>query len=214
MLGSLVTPVRALSFCFFVALLALPAQERQTTRQEAPPQQPRSADEEALKKAVGAAVDPKSYIIGPEDILSIRVWREPDLSGPVGVRPDGKISLPLVGEIQAGGLTPDQLAEKLKQAFSKDLTNPEVMVQVATVNSKKYFITGEVNRPGSYPLVLPTTILEAIAIAGGFRDWAVKKGILILRGPKRYRFNYNEVVKGKNLTQNVLLENGDHIIVP
>ena len=214
MLGSLVTPVRALSFCFFVAFLAFPAQERQTTRQDAPPQQPRSADEEALKKAVGAAVDPKSYIIGPEDILSIRVWREPDLSGPVGVRPDGKISLPLVGEIQAGGLTPDQLAEKLKQAFSKDLTNPEVMVQVATVNSKKYFITGEVNRPGSYPLVLPTTILEAIAIAGGFRDWAVKKSILILRGPKRYRFNYTEVVKGKNLTQNVLLENGDHIIVP
>ena len=94
-----------------------------------------------------------------------------------------------MGEIQAGGLTPDQLAEKLKQAFSKDLTNPEVMVQVATVNSKKYFITGEVNRPGSYPLVLPTTILEAIAIAGGFRDWAVKKSILILRGPKRYRFH-------------------------
>jgi polysaccharide export outer membrane protein len=214
MLGILTTLAQAVICSILFTPAILLAQDRQPGRQEAPPPQQRNADEEALKKAVGAPVDPKTYIIGAEDILMIRVWREPDLSGPVGVRPDGKITLPLIGEVQAGGLTPDQLASKLKELFSKDIKNPEVMVQVATVNSKKYFISGEVNRPGSYPLVLPTTILEAIAIAGGFRDWADKKNIILLRGPKRYRFNYNDVVKGKNLAQNVTLENGDHIIVP
>lgn len=192
------------------ALLAAGAQEKQE-----PPKPPApTPEEQALKKAVGAPVDPKTYVIGAEDILMIRVWREPDLSGPVGVRPDGKISLPLIGEVQAGGVTPEKLAEHITEGFSKYVNNPEVMVQVATVNSKKYFITGEVNRPGSYPLVVPTTILEAIAIAGGFREWAKKKDIMILRGPKRYRFNYNQVVKGKNMAQNIQLESGDHIIVP
>jgi polysaccharide export outer membrane protein len=144
----------------------------------------------------------------------IRVWKEPDLSGPVGVRPDGMISLPLLGDVQAGGTTPEKLAGRIVEGFSKYVTNPEVMVQVATVNSKKYFITGEVNRPGQFPLVVPTTILEALAIAGGFREWADKKSILILRGPKRYRFNYNEVIRGKSMTQNIYLESGDHLIVP
>ena len=144
----------------------------------------------------------------------IRVWREPDLSGPVGVRPDGKISLPLIGELQAAGVTPEKLAEKITEGFSKYVASPEVMVQVASVNSKKYFISGEVMRPGSYPLVVPTTVLEALAIAGGFRDYADRKKIMIMRGPKRYSFNYTEVVKGKNLLQNILLESGDHIIVP
>jgi len=195
--------------------LALPAQEQQKERErqerEAPASRP---EDEALKKAVGAPVDPRTYVIGAEDILMIRVWREPDLSGPVGVRPDGKISLPLIGELQAAGVTPEKLAEKITEGFSKYVASPEVMVQVASVNSKKYFISGEVMRPGSYPLVVPTTVLEALAIAGGFRDYADRKKIMILRGPKRYSFNYTEVVKGKNLLQNILLESGDHIIVP
>ena len=196
--------------------LTLPAQEQQKERErqerEAPPA-PRSEDE-ALRKAVGAPVDPRTYVIGAEDILMIRVWREPDLSGPVGVRPDGKISLPLIGEVQAAGVTPEKLAEKITEGFSKYVASPEVMVQVASVNSKKYFVSGEVMRPGSYPLVVPTTVLEALAIAGGFRDYADRKKIMILRGPKRYSFNYTEVVKGKNLLQNIQLESGDHIIVP
>jgi len=203
--------------CFSLfALVAAFGQERQErqAQQAAPPPRSSPVDEEALKKAVGAPIDPRTYLIGAEDILMIRVWREPELSGPVGVRPDGMISLPLIGDVQAGGVTPEKLAEKITSGFSKYVTDPEVMVQVASVNSKKYFISGEVNRPGSYPLVVPTTVLEAIAIAGGFREWADKKKILILRGPKRYRFNYNEVVRGKNMIQNMQLESGDHIIIP
>jgi polysaccharide export outer membrane protein len=188
----------------------LAAQEK---KESAAPPAP-SAEEEALKKAVGAPVNPRTYIIGAEDILQIRVWREPDLSGPVGVRPDGKISMPLIGDLQASGLTPEKLAEAIKEGLTKYVTEPEVMVQVASVNSKKYFMSGEVQRPGSYPLVVPTTIAEALAIAGGFRDYADTKKILIMRGPKRYKFNYKDFVKGKNPTQNIPLESGDHIIVP
>jgi len=188
------------------------AQEKKKETQ--PEQVTRSAEEEELRKAVGAPVNPKTYIIGAEDILLIRVWREPDLSGPVAVRPDGMISLPLLGDVVAGGLTPEKLAEKIKEGYTKYITEPEVMVSVASVNSKKYFISGEVNRPGSYPLVVPTTVAQALAIAGGFREWADQKNILILRGPKRYKFNYRDFVRGKNLGQNILLESGDHIIVP
>ena len=203
---------------FFSSIVPpVPAQERQQSsqQQQPPPGAPTvTPEEEALRKAVGAPIDPKNYVIGAEDILMIRVWREPELSGPVGVRPDGKISLPLLGDLQAGGLTPEKLAQSITQGFSKYVTNPEVMVQVASVNSKKYFISGEVMRPGSYPLVVPTTILEALAVAGGFREYADRKKILILRGPKRYTFNYKEVVRGRNMQQNMLLESGDHIIIP
>lgn len=176
--------------------------------------QPTRMDDEELSKAVGAPIDPKTYLIGPEDVLMIRVWREPELSGPVAVRPDGMISLPLLNDIQAGGLTPDKLAENLKQGFTRYVTEPEVMVQVSAVRSKKYFVIGEVGRPGQYELVVPTTVSQALSIAGGFREYADKKHILILRGPKRYEFNYNDWMKGKNLGQNLLLESGDQIIVP
>lgn len=200
-------------FCLISAIGAVWAQDNRSEPQPAPAAT-RPGDDENLRKAVGLPVDPKSYVIGPDDILIIRVWREPDLSGAVGVRPDGKISLPLIGEIQAGGTTPAKLAERITEGFSKYVNNPEVMVQVAAVNSKKYFISGEVQRPGSYPLVSPTTVLAAIAMAGGFRDFADRKNIIILRGPKRFKFNYNDVIKGKRMEQNMLLENGDHIIVP
>lgn len=176
--------------------------------------QPARMDDQELSKAVGAPIDPKTYLIGPEDVLMIRVWREPELSGPVAVRPDGMISLPLLSDVQAGGLTPDKLAENLKQGFGKFVTEPEVMVQVSAVRSKKYFVIGEVGRPGQYELVVPTTVSQALSIAGGFREYADKKHILILRGPKRYEFNYNDWMKGKNLGQNILLESGDQIVVP
>ena len=192
------------SFC------ALAAQERKA---DAPPAAVRATDED-LRKAVGAPIDPTTYVIGPEDVLSIRVWREPELSGPVAVRPDGKISLPLVGDLQAGGVTPEKLAAQIKEVLTKYLTNPEVMASVVTVNSKKYFVSGEVLRPGSYPLVVPTTVLEALSIAGGFRDFANTKRVLILRGPKQFKFNWRDVSRGQNMAQNILLESGDHIIVP
>ncbi len=203
----------ALVFGLLVLLSSLGLGASQEKKEPATPAAPK-VQEEDLRKSVGAPVDPKTYSIGAEDILNIRVWREPDLSGPVGVRPDGKISLPLLGDVQAGGLTPEALAAALTGAFSKYVTSPEVMVSVATVNSKKYFLSGEVQRPGSYPLVVPTTVAEALAIAGGFRDYANKKNVLIMRGPKRYKFNYKDFERGRNMTQNILLENGDHIIVP
>jgi len=160
------------------------------------------------------AVDPKTYIIGPEDVLLIRVWREPDISGPVAVRPDGKISLQLVNEVTAAGLTPEKLGGRIAEGLSKYITRPEVSVAVQQVNSKKYYINGEVLKPGSYPLVVPITVMEALVNSGGFRDFANTKKITILRGTQRFPFNYKEVVKGKKLEQNITLQPGDQIIVP
>ena len=164
--------------------------------------------------ATGLPIDPKSYIIGPEDIISIKVWREPDFTGPKGVRPDGKITLPLIGDLQAGGLTPDRLTAQLKQALSEYVKQPDVTVEVIQVNSKRYTVTGEVGRPSAYPLVVAVHVFDAINIAGGFREFANKKDILILRTDgKRFHFNYQEFVKGKNMDKNILLENGDTVIV-
>lgn len=162
----------------------------------------------------GLPIDPKSYVIGPEDIILIKVWREADFTGPKGVRPDGKITLPLIGDLQAAGLTPDRLAVQLKQALSEYVKQPDVTVEVIQVNSKRYTITGEVNRASAFPLVVAVHVFDAINIAGGFRDFANKKDILILRADgKRFHFNYQDYVKGKNLDKNILLENGDTVIV-
>ena len=161
-----------------------------------------------------APVDPKTYIIGPEDILLVRVWRENELSGGVQVRPDGKITLPLIGELDAAGLTPEGLKAKIVEALSEFINKPEVLVSLQSVQSKKYYIVGGVSRPGTFPLVVPITVLEALTNAGGFREFANTKKITILRGTKILKFNWNEVVKGKNMQQNVLIENGDYIVVP
>jgi polysaccharide biosynthesis/export protein len=200
-------------YCLLILLFSPLGHAAQEKQEAAPPAQA-SPEEEALKKAVGAPIDPNTYVIGAEDVLQIRVWREPDLSGPVAVRPDGRISMPLIGDLQAGGITPLKLAEMIKDGLIKYVTEPEVMVSVMAVNSKKYFVIGEVNRPGQYPLVVPTTISQALTIAGGFREYADTKNILIMRGPKRYKFNYRDWARGKNLTQNILLESADQIIVP
>ena len=150
---------------------------------------------------VSAPVDPKTYVIGPEDILSIRVWREPELSQGVQVRPDGKITMPLIGELQAAGQTPAHLQDKVVESLTEFINKPEVIVSLLSVQSQKYYITGEVNRPGTFPLVVPITVLEALTNAGGFREFANTKKITILRGAKILKFNYNEVVKGKNRTR-------------
>jgi len=158
-------------------------------------------------------VDPNTYIIGPEDVLAVRVWTEPDAAGLVTVRPDGKITLSLGGDIQASGLTPEQLSKKVAEVLSNYINRPQVTVVVQAVYSKKYYISGEVNRPGAFPLVVPTTIVEALTQAGGFREFANQKKIIIMRGAKRLTFNYKDYVKGKGLEQNIQLENGDHIVV-
>ena len=167
-----------------------------------------------IKAETSVAVDPKSYVIGAQDILMIRVWREQDFTGAYPVRPDGKITIPLVGDVQAGGLTPERLGEQLKQALSAYINAPDVSVSLQTVNSKKFFITGEVNRPGEYSLATPTKVFDALSNAGGFHDFANKKKILIIRGAERIKFNYQDILKGKSLEQNILLENGDTIVVP
>ncbi len=162
---------------------------------------------------VGAAVDPNKYLIGPEDILFIKVWRENDFTLPVAVRPDGKITMPLIGEVPAAGETPLQLTKSLTELLGKYINNPDVAVFVTEVRSKKYYIIGEVNRGGSFRLVTPTTVLEALGNAGGFREFANTRKIKILRGGQVFKFNYNEVTKARHLEQNILLENGDQIIV-
>lgn len=160
-----------------------------------------------------APVDPKTYKIGVEDVLSIRVWREAELSGNVVVRPDGRITLPLAGEIEAVGLTPEMLGQRIAEALSKFLTKPEVIVSVASVQSKRYYISGNVLRSGPVPLVTPTTVLQALSSAG-LGQWAKRNKIVIMRGTERIKFNYNDVIKGKKLEQNIFLQDGDHIFVP
>ncbi|MBZ5601095.1 MAG: polysaccharide biosynthesis/export family protein [Acidobacteriia bacterium] len=163
---------------------------------------------------VGLPIDPKIYVIGPEDILRISVWRENDLSGIKGVRPDGKITMPLIGDLQASGLTPERLTAQLKQALSEFVKQPEITVEIIQVNSKNYSITGGVNRPGRYPLVITKTVFEAVNDAGGFREFANEKDIVILRKDgTRLHFNYREFVKGKHADKNIVLENGDTILV-
>lgn len=162
---------------------------------------------------VGAAVDPNKYVLGVEDVIFVRTWREPDFTVTVAVRPDGKITMPLVGEVQASGFTPQQLKTDLKEKLGKFVNNPEIDIFVIDVRSKKYYIDGEVNRSGSFPLITPTKVLEALSLAGGFKEFANKKKIKVLRGDKTFKFNYVEVSKGKHLEQNIFLENGDHIIV-
>jgi polysaccharide export outer membrane protein len=165
--------------------------------------------------APGVAIDNNSYVLGSDDQISVRVWGDDRLSAPLLVRPDGRVSINLIGEIQASGRTPEQLARDIEDVLKKKeiLTRPNVTVNVISVQSKKYMLNGEVNKPGSVPLTTPTTVMEALVNAGGFRDFADKKHIQIIRGPKRFTFNWNEVIKGKKLEQNILLEPGDIIIV-
>jgi polysaccharide biosynthesis/export protein len=176
--------------------------------------QPAADAKPATLAPPAAPVDPKAYVIGAEDVISIRVWHEPENSGQFIVRPDGKVSVPLVGEIQAAGLTPEKLSLNIAESLQKIMVHPEVTVGVERVNSKKYYIQGEVNKPGSYPLVIDTTVLEALVNAGGFRDFANTKKIVILRGSERLKFNYHEVTHGKKMEQNILVKPGDQIIVP
>lgn len=179
-------------------------------KQEAPKANTSATDATA---GTGLSIDTKTYVIGPEDILFISVWREDTLTHQYGVRPDGKITVPLIKDVQAAGLTPERLGDQLTQALGEYFTKPEITVTVVQVNSKKYFISGEVNRTGQYPLVTPITVFDALNGAGGFRDFANKKAIIIVRGKERIKFNWEEVAKGKKLDQNIFVENGDTILV-
>jgi polysaccharide biosynthesis/export protein len=160
-----------------------------------------------------------TFIIGKDDVLAINVWKEPDISRSIPVRSDGKISLPLVGEIQAAGQTPLKLEQDIATRLKDYIEEPEVTVIVQQINSEKFNILGMVTKPGTYPLVGSATVLDAIALAGGFRDFAKQKSVYVLREnpdgtQTRLPFNYKEVVKGRNTAQNVMLQPRDTIIVP
>ncbi len=170
-------------------------------------------------KTFGQVVaDSDTYIIGPEDVLSINVWREETLTGQVPVRSDGKISLPLIDEIHAAGLTPLQLKEKLTLRLKEFIDNPNVSVIVVQANSQKVYVSGEVRTPGVYPLRGETTLLQVIPMAGGFTEWADQKKVLIIRKEgekdKRIVVNYKKIVSGEDMSYNIKLKPGDTVIVP
>jgi polysaccharide biosynthesis/export protein len=160
-----------------------------------------------------------SYVIGADDVLAINVWKEPEVSRSVPVRSDGKISLPLVGELMASGETPLQLEHDITTRLASYISEPEVTVIVQDSKSQKINILGMVVRPGSYMLTASTTVLDAIAMAGGFKDFAKQKQVYVLRAnadgtEKRMLFNYKDVIKGKNPEQNIRLLPRDTVVVP
>lgn len=168
-----------------------------------------------------AAADPgvpPDYVIGADDVLTIVFWREKDMSGDVTVRPDGRITLPLINEVVAAGLTPEELRREVTTAADKLMEEPTVSVVVKEIRSRKVFITGQVSKPGPYPLTGPTTVMQLIATAGGVLEYADEKNISIMRTENgravSLRFNYNDVKRRRNLGQNIALKPGDTIVVP
>jgi len=192
---------------------AMPASAAAPTSPNAtPPSQ--NADASAAPK-----LHDDSFVIGNDDVLAINVWKEPDVSRSVPVRSDGKISLPLVGEVQAAGQTPAKLEVEIASKLRSYITDPEVTVIVQQINSQKFNVLGQVLHPGSFVIVNSPTVLDAIALAGGFRDFAKQKSIYVLRqGPNgrpiRLPFNYKDVIKGVNPAQNVKLQPRDTVVVP
>ena len=165
----------------------------------------------------GVAV-PTDYVIGPDDQLSVLFWRDKDMSADVTVRPDGKITLPLLNDIQAAGLSPDQLREKVTAEAKRYVEDPQPSIVVKQINSRKVFITGQVAKPGPYQIMAPTTVLQLISMAGGLTEYAHGKKISIMRTENgrqiAYHFNYNDIAAGKNMRQNIELKPGDTIVVP
>jgi polysaccharide export outer membrane protein len=163
-------------------------------------------------------VVPKGFVIGPEDILAIHFWRDQEMSGDVTVRPDGMITLPLVGDVRAAGLSPELLKTEIERVTSRLITEPNVTVAVKEINSRKAFITGQVTTPGPYPLTSPRTVMQLIALAGGLLEYADKDNIVVLRTvngkPLSYRFRYSDVSRGRGLEQNIELQPGDTVVVP
>lgn len=199
-----------------VALLC-PAQDKKTTAAADP--DPRVKVAQPTGHVNNTFIDNKTYVIGEADVLDIDVWKEKEISRTIPVRPDGKISLPLIGEIQASGLTPMQLQDDITQDLKSYIDNPEVTVIVDNPISHQFNIVGQVARPGAYPLTESMTVLDAIAEAGGFKDFAKQTKIYVLRpspGGIRVRipFNYKKVIRGASLQQNVPLKPGDTIVVP
>lgn len=186
--------------------------QKPPTPQAGAPQKPA-----AQAKPLPATTDP-NYVIGAEDVLDVSVWNETQISRSVPVRPDGKISLPLLNDMQAAGLTPSQLGTQIAEGLKKFITDPQVTVIVTAVNSRRYYITGEVQRAGTYPLLPEMTVLQALASSGGFTTFANTSKIYVLRTingkQTKLPFNYKDVLNGKRPEQNVMLMPGDTIVIP
>ena len=215
-----------LAFLLVMSPLARRAEAQDTTPAPAPATSPSTVDVAKAQPSSPdtppqrvAPVNPHSYVIGAEDVLSINVWKETEISRQVPVRPDGMISLPLLGDVKATGLTPLELQDQLTNDLKKYISDPQVTVIVNQVNSLTFNVVGEVLKPGYYPLTRRMTVLDAIALAGGFRDFAKSKKIYVLRTAadgkqQRLPFNYTAVIKGKNSSQNIELQPRDTLVVP
>jgi polysaccharide export outer membrane protein len=179
---------------------------------------PAAAPRAAGLGPVAAIAPAPEYVIGPNDTLSVVFWRDKDMSADVVVRPDGNITLPLLNDIQAAGLTPEQLRERILTEARRYIEDPSPTVVVKEINSRKVFITGMVEKPGPYSIAAPMTVLQLIAIAGGLKEFADDKRILVMRTDNgrqlAYAFDYRELLKGKNLRQNINLKPGDTVVVP
>lgn len=211
--------IRVVTLLVLVSMGAF-AQSDSASRPSAPAAA--AADKQARNKSGDAsrvAHSDSSYVIGTDDVLAINIWKEPEISRSVPVRPDGKISLPLVGELTASGQTPLQLEQEIAKRLQNYISEPEVTVIVQDSKSQKINIMGMVARPGAYFLTGSTTVLDAIAMAGGFKDFAKQKSVYVLRQnadgtQQRIPFNYKEVIKGKDSEQNVRLLPRDTVVVP
>ena len=201
---------RSISLLMTLALLAAGAHA-----QEARPTAPEAAHS-ALAGGKPVVDPPAGFVIGPGDVLSIVFWRDKEMSSQVIVRPDGKITLPLLNEVQAAGLTPADLRARLTAESKRFFETANVTVVVQQINSLKVFITGQVAKPGPYPLIAPTTVLQLISTAGGLKDFADSKSIMIVRRDGQqtssFLFNYKEI--GRNLKQDIELRPGDTVVVP
>jgi polysaccharide export outer membrane protein len=197
-----------LSLCL-LATLSVPL-VAQSTRQ------PQSANT-APNNSVASPTLPKDYVIGVEDVLNVVFWKDKELSAEVLVRPDGKISLPMLNDVAAAGMTPEQLAAVVQKAAAKFVRDPSATVIVKEIRSRKVFVIGEVTKPGTFPLASEMNVMQIIAEAGGFLESANKNNVAIVRTENgqehRFKFNYNEVVRGKNVGQNIRLLPGDTILV-
>jgi polysaccharide export outer membrane protein len=210
-----------LTIGFFMAAWLITA-NGQTERTRDQAAQENTAKKSQTSGGVAAAtrdspLDP-DYRIGPQDLLRIDVWKELEISRTVPVRPDGKISLPLLNDVQAAGLTPMQLAGVIGEGLKKYITDPQVTVTVSEINSRRIYVTGEVLKAGAFPLLPNMTVLQALSSSGGFTQFARIKNIYVLRKEEgkdvKYPFNYKDVVSGKKPEQNILLQPGDVIVVP
>jgi polysaccharide export outer membrane protein len=160
----------------------------------------------------------KDYVIGADDVLDVSVWKEQDLTRTLQVRPDGKISMPLLGDVQAAGLTPGQLAQNVSERLKKFLTAPQVTVILTQINSQRVYVIGEVTRPGAYTVLPGMTVLQAISSAGGLTQFANGKKIFLMRNEShiqtKYPFSYKEVLDGRKAEENLAVKAGDTIVVP